>query len=244
MRFFVLSIGLMACAVGAGCTRRPVSDADILLFTGDGASRNDVKAVEAVLQDAHLAYATADSSFMNHVDVSALGRFHLLIVPGGNFVEMGQGLTTAAATTVRTAVQNGLNYLGICAGGFLAGDSPYNGFNLTSGVRFGFYSAEARGVRKSAVAIALRNGTTREHYWEDGPQFTGWGSVVGTYPDGTPAIAEGPVGRGWVLLTGVHAEAPESWRRGMTFATPVRDDNAYAAALVRAALEGTALSAP
>jgi len=41
----------------------------------------------------------------------------------------------------------------VCAGGFFAGDSGYNGLNLTSGVRFGFYAAEARGVRKAAVAI-------------------------------------------------------------------------------------------
>ena len=32
---------------------------------------------------------------------------------------------------------------------------------------------------------------TLEQYWEDGPEFTGWGEVVGKYPDGTPAIVEG-----------------------------------------------------
>jgi glutamine amidotransferase-like uncharacterized protein len=33
-------------------------------------------------------------------------------------------------------VQNGLNYLGVCAGAFFAGNSPTNGLNLTSGVKF------------------------------------------------------------------------------------------------------------
>jgi hypothetical protein len=69
----------------------------------------------------------------------------------------------------------------------LAGNSGYyNGLNLTSGVRFGFYSAEERGIRKAAVAIAVAGGPTLDQYWEDGPQFTGWGAVVGKYPDGTP----------------------------------------------------------
>jgi hypothetical protein len=71
--------------------------------------------------------------------------------------------------------------------------------------------------------------------------LTGWGDVVGKYPDGTPAIVEGNSGKGWVILTGVHPEAPASWRRGMIFTTPVNVDHAYAATLINAALRGTRL---
>ena len=42
-------------------------------------------------------------------------------------------------------------------------------------------------------------------------------------------------------LSGVHAEAPASWRGGMTFSTPVSVDNAYAATLIDAALNRTPL---
>ena len=110
----------------------------------------------------------------------------------------------------------------------LPGIPPTNGLNLTSGVKFGFYAAEDRGIRKAAVPIAVAGAPTLDQYWEDGPQFTGWGAVVGKYPDGTPAIVEGTFGSGWVILTGVHPEAPASWRRGMTFTTPASADNAYA----------------
>jgi glutamine amidotransferase-like uncharacterized protein len=134
-----------------------------------------------------------------------------------------------------------MNYLGICAGGFLAGNSGYNSFNLTSGVKFGFYSAENQGVRKAPVAITAAGGPTLDQYWEDGPQFTGWGAVVAKYPDGTPAVVEGTFGSGWVILTGVHPEAPETWRGGMTFNTPAAADNAYAGTLIQAALNGTRL---
>ena len=86
------------------------------------------------------------------------------------------------------------------------------------------------------MCVRAARGTTLEHYWEDGPQLSGWGAVIGKYPDGTPAIVQGTCGGGWVILSGVHPEAPSSWRRGMTFATPVSADTAYAWTLIHAAL--------
>jgi glutamine amidotransferase-like uncharacterized protein len=224
-------------------TGASASTAPILLFNGIGASPNDVAAVEAILKDNHLSYSAATSAQLNRMGQSQIRRYRLLIVAGGNFVEMGKSLTPGATANIREAVEDGLNYLGICGGGFLAGkyDPPYNGLNLTSGVRFGFYAAEAQGIRKSAVPIAVVGGPTLDQYWEDGPEFTGWGAVAGKYPDGTPAIVEGSCGRGWVILSGVHPEAPASWRHGMTFHTPAAVDNAYAGTLIRAALNRISL---
>jgi len=210
--------------------------AEILLFNGTGSSPNDVKAFEAILKDQHVAYLKVNSSQLNRMSESQMRGYRLLIVPGGNFIDIGNGLTPAATANIRNAVQSGLNYLGVCAGAFFAGNSPMKGLNLTGGVKFGFYSAEARGIRKAAVPIAVAGAATLEHYWEDGPQLTGWGSVVGKYPDGTPAIVEGTSGSGWVILSGVHPEAPAGWRRGMTFTTPVSADTAYAWTLIHAAL--------
>jgi len=215
--------------------------APILLFGGTGTSPNDVAALKTILNSNDFSYSTVNSAQLNEMDESQLQGHRLLIVPGGNFIDIGNGLTSSATATIRGAVQNGLNYLGICAGGFFAGDSGFNGLNLTSGVRFRFYSAEDRGIRKAAVAIAAAGAPTLDHYWEDGPQFTGWGAAVGKYPDGTPAVVEGTFGRGWVVLSGVHPEAPASWRRGLKFTTPASVDNAYAATLIRAALNRISL---
>jgi len=216
--------------------------APILLFNGTGTSPGDVAAVETILHSNHFNYSTANSSQLNEMGQSQIRRYRLLIVPGGNFVDIGKSLTSSTTANIRDAVRNDLNYLGICAGAFFAGNSPYNGLNLTSGVRFRFYAAEARGIRKAAVAIAGPGAPTLDQYWEDGPQFTGWGAVVGKYPDGTPAIVEGSFGSGWVILSGVHPEAPARWRRGMTFLTPVGVDNAYAGTLIHAALNRASLS--
>jgi len=231
-----LSFALAACG-----PRVSSGTASILLFNGTGTSPNDVKAVETILNDRQLDYATVNSRQLNGMSEAQLMAYRLLICPGGNFIDMGNSLTPETTAHIHDAVQGGLNYLGICAGGFLAADGTYKNLNLTSGVRFGFYSAESQGIRKAAVAITGAGTPTLEHYWEDGPQLTGWGAVVGKYPDGTPAIVEGTSSKGWVILSGVHPEAPENWRRDLTFTTPASVDHAYAGTLIDAALHGTSL---
>ena len=230
----IAALALTACAPPTSNDSPP-----ILLFSGNGTSPNGVKAVEAVLKDSHLKYATVNSQQLNGMSESQLVAYRLMIVPGGNYTTIGNSLTPDTTTNIHNAVQGGLNYLGICAGGLLAGNATCNSLNLTSGVRFGFYAEVNRGIHKAAVAIAGVGTPALEHYWEDGPQFTGWGAVVGKYPDGTPAIVQGTSGKGWVILCGVHPEAPENWRRGMTFTTPASVANGYAGTLIDAALHGT-----
>jgi glutamine amidotransferase-like uncharacterized protein len=230
---------LVACA--SGCSKPDTRPADILLFNGTGASPDDVKAIEGILEHRGLNYSTVDSHGLDNTSTAQLRARRLLIIPGGNFEVMGKALQPATAANIRGAVNDGLNYLGICAGAFIAGDSPYNGFNLTSGKHFGFYGPSKDGLRKAAVSISIAGGSPMDHYWEDGPELSGWGDVVAKYPDGTPAIAQGLVGKGRVLLTGVHPEAPDNWRDGLVFGTSASADNDFAARLIETALNGDAL---
>lgn len=230
---------LAFAALGACHTASP----DILVFAGAGTSPNDIVAVERILDDNNLAYTTATSQQLNDMTSAQLMKYRLMIVPGGNFIDMSASLTARTTAMVHDAVQSGLNYLGICAGAFLAGDGRgyYKSFDLASGARFGFYSAAKNGTRKAAVPITDSHGAMVEHYWEDGPELTGFGDVVAKYPDGMPAVVEGKSGRGWVVLAGVHPEAPMSWRGGMPFTSPATVANAYAGTLVQAALQHTSL---
>ena len=227
---FIALIAALATACG------PVRIPPILLFSGTGTSSGSVEGIERVLSSEHLNYSRADSQQLNRMSESELREYRLLIVPGGNFEQIGDSLTVSTAGNIRNAIWSGVSYLGLCAGAFFAGNSPYNGLNLTSGVRFGFYAAEDQGIRKAVVAITAATGQTLDQYWEDGPQLAGWGSVAAKYPDGTPAVVQGAAGEGWVILTGFHPEAQSSWRRGMEFRTPVNVTNAYAATLIRAAM--------
>jgi len=210
------------------------------LFNGTGTSPNGVAALAALLAANGLAYDTVDSPHLDALPDARLRKYRLLIVPGGNFEILGRGLKHETVARVRAAVRSGLSYHGICAGAFFAGDSPYNGLNLT-GVRFGFYSISRDGIRKAVVPINTPDGRSYDQYWEDGPSLSGWGDAIASYPDGTPAVVQGKLGDGWIVLSGVHAEAPESWRGNMRFRTSVEVDNAFALALIRAALERTPL---
>lgn len=232
---------------GAASKAAPVSltastTPPVLLFNGTGTTASDVSAVEAILTANSLKYSTATSAQLNAMAGQKLASYKLLIVPGGNSITIGKNLTSSTTTRIHNAViSGGLHYLGICAGGFFGGFSIYNGLNLTSGAWFNFYIDYSKGIHKAAVAISSSGASPLDQYWQDGPQFSGWGSIVGKYPDGTPAVVEGKSGSGWVILSGIHPEAPASWRSGMTFRTPVAVDNAYAGTLVKAALSGTPL---
>jgi glutamine amidotransferase-like uncharacterized protein len=244
-----IGAGSLVALALAGC--HPASDSaipltssslpPILLFNGAGTSPNDVAAFKEILDEQNLKYSTASSSQLNEMSETRLRSYRLLIIPGGNYINMGNGILPSTATKLRDAVHSGLNYLGVCAGGLIAGDSIHNGLNLTSGVRFDFYAAVNQGVHKAAVPISCPDRPPLDQYWEDGPQFSGWGESVARYPDGTPAVVQGELGHGWVILCGFHPEAPVNWRRGMNFRTPVSEDNKYAAMLIHAALDRTRL---
>jgi len=228
----------VAHVLASGTTLPPV-----LLFNGSGTSASDVTAVENILNSLSLKFATANSSQLNSMSLTHLKSFKLFIVPGGNSITIGKYLTHTATANVHNAVINGgLHYLGICAGGFFGGYSIHNGLNLTSGVWFNYFADYFKGINKAAVLVTASNGSKLDQYWQQGPQFHGWGTIVGKYPDGTPDVVEGKSGYGWVILSGVHPEATAGWRYGMTFTTSVTADNDYARTLVMAALNGTSLA--
>src|SRR5215468_7036740 len=79
----------------------------ILLFTGTGTSPDDVKAIETLLASNHLDFSTVSSFELNGMDEKDLRRYLLLIIPGGNFVDIGNSWTSATTANVRDAVYNG-----------------------------------------------------------------------------------------------------------------------------------------
>lgn len=240
-KWSVNSILYLLICLFAGC-RNNSTQPMILLYAGIGASSNDVKAVEKILKSNHLIYTLVDSDQLNQMNDTQYLQYKLMIIPGGNFIEMGGSLSLKATNTINKAVNQGLNYLGICAGGFLAGTSAYYNFlKLVPDVQFGFYAISQQGIRISAVPITEVDGRILQQYWEDGPEFTGWGEIISKYPDGTPATVQGNYGRGWIVLTGIHPEAPNQWRQNMNFSTSVHESHEYATRLITSALQKTAL---
>jgi glutamine amidotransferase-like uncharacterized protein len=200
-----------------------------------------VAAVESIVSSLHLSYHTANQSQLDKLTESQLLGYRLFLMPGGNAITISGNLTRTATTNVRNAVNAGLNYLGICAGGFFSGSSAYHNFtDLTSGVWFNVCNT-GRGIGKEAISITFAGGVKRDIYWQDGPNLNGWGKVVAKYPNGVTAVSENFYGKGFVLLSAVHPEAPASWRYGMSFYTSLDDDLAFARTLVTSALNRTML---
>jgi len=85
---FLISLGMTACAPPASNNVPP-----ILLFNGTGTSANDVTAVETILKNRHLKYSTVNSWQLNGMSESQLMSYRLMIVPGGNYITIGNGLT-------------------------------------------------------------------------------------------------------------------------------------------------------
>ena len=213
----------------------------VLLFNGTGTS-SDVAAVESVLGTLGIGYLTADSSQLNAMSEAQLGGFKLIIIPGGNSIDIGQNLAFGTVANLRGAVQQyGVHYLGICAGAFFGGYSIYNGVDLTGGASFDFYADEFKGIHREAVEISFPSGAPLDVYWQDGPQLSAWGRVVAKFPDGTPAITQGQSGKGFVIFTGVHPEAPAGWLGTMVLKTPIDVDHAYAGQVIKAAFDAVPL---
>ncbi len=243
----LVSIALTSCGANGGraltSLPSPIPSAEpVLLFTGTGTSSSDVAAVEAALTTFTLGYTTANSAQLNAMSEPELAGYKLLIVPGGNSITIGENLSQSTAANIRGAVEDyGLHYLGICAGAFFGGSSIYNGVDLTGGVSFDFFADEFKNIHIEPVEISFPDGVPLDVYWQDGPQLSGWGQVVARFPDGSPAIAEGVSGKGFVIFTGVHLEAPASWRGSMNFTTPESVDLAYAGTVMQAAFKGAPL---
>ncbi len=201
-RSLIVPAGLLALIISTGCgssnwspqqpapsvadvAARAVTASSIptvLLFVGTGTSSGDVAAVKTILGNLKLTYATATSSQLNAMSESAMRGYKLFLMPGGNAITISKYLSSTTNTNLHNAIVNdGLHYLGICAGGFFAGSSGvYKYLNLTPpGVWFNYYEDEFDGIYKNAVQIKGANGITLDQYWENGPQLSGWGQVVG-----------------------------------------------------------------
>ncbi len=216
------------------------ASAPVLLFNGTGASASDVTALQSILTSMSVGFDTATSNQINSMTEAIMRSYKVIIWPGGNSIYMGNSLTRAATALVhKVVVTDGVSYLGFCAGAFMGERSTlYNVFNLAS-TWFNFYQQSA----EEMVSIYFSDGTQRSLVYWDGPELSGFGSVIGKYPSGAPAIAEARVGYGFVLLSGVHPEAPADWRTGFSIADTdgVASDIAYTKTLIGAALTKTML---
>jgi len=129
-----------------------------------------------------ISLLAASSAQLDEMTAARLRTYHLIIVPGGDFIASDRSQEETAASSTSRAVR--CEYLGICAGAFFAGHTPYNGLNLTLWRAVRLLPLRRCGEpQRLGVPVSGAGTPTASTSWEDGPQLSGWGAVVGY---GTP----------------------------------------------------------
>lgn len=209
-----------------GTVPAPIADrsysTDVLIFNGAGVSTSDWQSTENIVKSMKLSYKLANSAQLDAMSLDQMASFGLLIVPGGHSPQIINGLKPATRVRVRQAVRDrGVSYVGMCAGAFAAVDSGASTNNPTADA---FPVIEGKylpmwwpngDTSKTAVVtpVTFANGTQRHLVWWGGPSTPEWkGGVVARYNNGKPAISQASYGKGFIVLTGPHPEAPQGWR--------------------------------
>ncbi|MER7754410.1 hypothetical protein [Kitasatospora sp. NPDC097643] len=251
------ALALAALLTVAGCTSAPTAPdsgpdatADTatapagrplaLVYRGPAACDGCPEAARALLERGGLAVRYIGPHERLHFAAATLAGAAVYVQPGGT---NGQEVTTAwdllrrdpafRPELVRDYVRGGGRYLGLCMGGYLAGDP---GFDLLPGDSGQYVHAEGASVtdeRDQLVDVTWR-GHRQRMYFQDGPYFdldptpnapetgteTGTGAAPGSVdvlarylPDNHPAAVVAPYGTGRVAVSGPHPEAPPDWYR-------------------------------
>jgi glutamine amidotransferase-like uncharacterized protein len=189
---------------------------DAMLFVGDGTWASEVSSIENILQSHGATFQEVDTAQLNAMSATDLAQFGLLIFPGGEGGTEAGNLTTQAHANLRAAVQQeGVSYLGFCAGSFIAaapapapGRDVSYGLGVVNGPVLDYYYLENQGTDIAMTEETFANGTQADILWYGGPVTPNVpGGVIAKYPDGNPAISEMWSGKGFVVLSAVHPTA-------------------------------------
>ena len=147
----------------------------------------------------------------------SLSRFDCIIFPGGYaYPGYTEHISQIGKQRLRTYVESGGKYIGICAGAYFAGQNIiYSGEDVTQVGNYDLclYSGTIRGpaykshydLRWKSTKIIFENDVIRMKY-AAAPYFDECGTVIARYLDNTPAIVSEKCGDGEVLLFGPHPE--------------------------------------
>jgi glutamine amidotransferase-like uncharacterized protein len=217
----------------------------VLLFNGSGVSTSDWQSTEQILKSNKLSYRLVNSSQMNAMTVDELADFGVIVVPGGSGGTITAGLTVSTRLRIRSAVRDyGVGYVGFCAGAWVAvgpeaettSTASYGLAVAKGAVLPAYYPGGNTSLIADIVALSFADGSKRNMVWWGGPATPEWsGGVIARYVNGKPAISQTASGKGLVVISGPHPEAPQSWR-GTAGTDPDGLDFDYAVKMIQAAL--------
>ncbi len=218
-----------------------------LIYNGASTATGDPEALVEILDSHGLDYQLATSEEMNAMSLEDFSKFGVIIWPGGYAGYMSESLLPSTRALIKQAVrEQGVGYVGICAGAFMAisppallgEEGPAWGLSLIPGDILPYYHLEDKGVEHSLITVESANHSYHTMLWWGGPTLPeSPHGVITRYSDtDEPAITQTWAGKGLVLLAGPHPESPEEWpaKLGLTDPDPVNRDITWG--MVKAAL--------
>jgi glutamine amidotransferase-like uncharacterized protein len=193
------------------------------VFADAGVWHPGARSIVDALEEKGIACRAMDRSTFRGEE---LARFDAIVLPGGWAPFQWAALGEPGLAALRAYVEGGGRCLGICAGAYLLSrttqyDSEVYPYPL------GLFDGTARGpieglarfpqagrARLSVTAEGRRRGLAalsgEPLYYSGGPCFLGGTGVevLARYHDGNPAAIGRKVGKGEVILIGVHPERP------------------------------------
>ena len=208
---------------------------------------DDAPALESIADKNGWTYREVTSEEMDALTPEQLADFGAIVWPGGYAGEMSDSIQPATRQRLHDAVNNnGVGFVGICAGAFIAvspaaksGEAgPAWGLSIMDAPILDYYHLTDEGVDDQMVDIVFPNNQHRQMVWWGGPKTPEYpGGVVARYADNKdPAISETWAGKGLMVISGPHPEAPQSWRDKLGLTDSDGLDQDTAAQLISAAM--------
>jgi glutamine amidotransferase-like uncharacterized protein len=245
---FVVDIGSITVSATHSLKKSPTTQNVIsskkmaLVYKGPGSCVEECS--EAAAHAARLAGYESQFVGPNEDNAELFKNAAIWIQPGGESIIVSKNLNKKLIKLVQDFVFQGGAYVGFCAGGFLAtdviDDTEHHGFGLIKAESKSFDPGD-----ESARFLNIKwNRKMRNIYWEGGPYFDipkkekDSVHIIAEYPNGTPFSIASRFGKGTVIVTGGHPEAPKWWEDDIGFKDADGIDNDLAAEMISNAIEG------
>ncbi len=230
-------------------SKEPTYSIDVMVFNGTGVSTSDWQTTEQIVKSHGWSYRLVNSEQLNAMTLDEIAAFGVMIVPGGSGGTITRSLTAETQLRVRKAVRDrGVGYVGFCAGAWVAvgpeadtdGVASY-GIAVAEGDVLPYYYPNGTTAQAVMAPVTFADQSMRYLVWWGGPATPEWrNGVVARYATGDPAISQTWSGKGYVVISGPHPEAPQGWRETAGYDSDGLDYD-IAIDMITAALNKTSL---
>lgn len=203
----------------------------ILIYNDEGVSSFSLSETLKMIRDISSAVEVVDHRFLNEKDWEKETK--LIVFPGGRDIPYDRNLKGKGTKKIRKFVEEGGNFLGICAGAYFAADEVVfekgTSLEVHEKRELKFFPGSAIGTLYPEVSfsyeskggihpaeVSFENHRLYLYYnggctFEDSSKYPGV-KVLAHYLDAQnqPAIIHCKVGKGNVILSGVHIEVRPS----------------------------------